>query len=119
MAWQGPVGQTEENRRAHTGNGKKECVAWEEFRDAVWTCRDGIRKAKEQMELNLARDVKNKKRFYRNIGQKRDAKESLHPLLNERGELATTVVEKAEVHNVFFTGSSEPGGNWGSKLHLL
>lgn len=40
--------------------------------DALWTCRDGIRKVKAQMELNLVRDVKKKKQeFYRYIGQKR------------------------------------------------
>ena len=40
-------------------------------------CRDRIRKAKAQMELNLARDVKdNKKGFYRYIGRRRQAKES-------------------------------------------
>jgi len=33
-------------------------------------CRDKIRKAKAQMELNLVRDVKNnKKGFYRYIGR--------------------------------------------------
>jgi len=31
-------------------------ITWEEYRDAVWTCRDGIRKAKAQMELNSARN---------------------------------------------------------------
>ena len=36
-------------------------VTWKEYRDAVWTCRDGTRKAKAQMELNLARDVNNNK----------------------------------------------------------
>ena len=50
-------------------------VTWEEYRDAVRTCRRRIRKAKVQVELNLARDVKNnKKTFYRYIGQKRQAK---------------------------------------------
>ena len=35
-------------------------------------CRDRIRKAKAQMELNLVRDVKdNKKGFYRYIGMSR------------------------------------------------
>ena len=39
--------------------------------------RDRIRKAKVQMELNLARDVKNnKKGFYRYIGGRRQAKET-------------------------------------------
>ena len=51
---------------------KQERVTWEEYRDAVWTCRCRIRKAKAQVELNLARHVKNsKKTFYRYIGQKR------------------------------------------------
>ena len=36
----------------------------------VCMCRDKIRKAKAQMELNLVRDVKNnKKGFYRYIGR--------------------------------------------------
>ena len=48
---------------------KEACVAWEEYRDSVQTCRDGIRKAKEQTERNLAKHVKNnKKGFYRYIG---------------------------------------------------
>lgn len=43
--------------------------------NAIWTCRDGIRKAKVQEELNLVRDVKNNKiRFYRYHGQKRQVK---------------------------------------------
>ena len=41
-------------------------------------CRNRIRKAKAQMELDLARDVKdNKKGFYRLIGRRRQAKESV------------------------------------------
>ncbi|KAK4807034.1 hypothetical protein QYF61_000363 [Mycteria americana] len=41
-------------------------ASWEEYRDAARVCRDGTRKAKAQLELNLARDVKNhKKGFYR------------------------------------------------------
>ncbi|KAK4806794.1 hypothetical protein QYF61_005590 [Mycteria americana] len=43
-------------------------VSWEEYRDAAWMCRNGARKAKAQLELNLARDAKNnKKGFYRYI----------------------------------------------------
>ena len=60
---------------------KQGCVSWKEYRAVVRVCRDGIRKAKAQMELNLARDVKdNKKGFYRYIGRKRQAKESGPPL---------------------------------------
>jgi len=48
--------------------------------DPKW-CSDGIRKAKGQMELNFARDMKNnEKAFYSNIGQKRKAKENITPL---------------------------------------
>ena len=57
-------------------------VTSEEYRDAVQTCRDGIRKAKAQMELNLVRDVKNKKGFYKYTGQKRQVKESVPHVLN-------------------------------------
>jgi len=39
-------------------------VNWEEYRDVAWLCRDRVRKAKAQLELNLARDTKkNKKGF--------------------------------------------------------
>ena len=52
------------------------------------------------MELNLARDVKNKKnRFYRYISQKKQVKESILPLINQKGEFATAAMEKAEVLN--------------------
>ena len=43
----------------------------------MWACRDGIRKAKAEMALNLARHVKsNKKASYRYTGQERQDKES-------------------------------------------
>ena len=57
---------------------KHGCVSWEEYRDVVHVCRDRIRKAKAQMELNLAGDVKdNKKGLYRYMGRRRQAKESV------------------------------------------
>ena len=43
-------------------------------------CRDEVRRAKVQLELNLARDAKNnKKGFYRYVSQKRKVKESVTP----------------------------------------
>jgi len=46
----------------------------------VCLCRDRIRKAKVQMELNLVRDVKdNKKGFYRYIGRRRRGWRSAAP----------------------------------------
>ena len=60
-------------------------VAWEEYMDAVLMCRNEIRKAKAQMELNLARDVKNtKKGFYWYNGHERQANESIPHLKNEK-----------------------------------
>ena len=53
-------------------------MSWEEYTAVVHVCRDRIRKAKAQMELNLVRDVKdNKKGFYRYTGRRRQAKESV------------------------------------------
>ena len=53
-------------------------VSWEEYRDAAQLCRDGVKKAKAQLELNWARDAKNnKKGFYRYVSQKRKLKESV------------------------------------------
>lgn len=88
------------------------------------------KKAKVQMKLNLAGDVRSsKKGFYSYIGLKKHAKESVPPLINEKGELATTLTEKAEILSKFFalvfTGSNashtshipQPlSGGWGSKL---
>ena len=41
-------------------------MAWEEYRDAIWMCRNEIRKVKAQMGLSLARNAKNnRKGFHR------------------------------------------------------
>ncbi len=44
-------------------------------------CREKIRKAKAQLEMNLATKVSNKY-FYKYINSKRRARENLHPLLD-------------------------------------
>ncbi|CAM5087143.1 unnamed protein product [Natator depressus] len=65
--------------------------------------RGVIRKAKAQLELQRARDVKgNKKGFYRYVSNKKKIRESVGPLLNGGGNLVTDDVEKAEVLNAFF-----------------
>jgi len=61
-------------------------------------CRDGVRKAKAQMELILARDAK-KSGFYRYVSQKRKVKESVSLLMIKNGNLVSTDEEKAEVLN--------------------
>ena len=81
---------------------KQRWVAQEEYRNAVWTCKDETMKGKVQIKLNLAKDVKNNKGFYRYTGQKRHAKEAVPPLINEKGELSSTDVVKAEVFNKFY-----------------
>ena len=66
--------------------------------------RDAVRKEKAQLELQLARDVKNyKKGFFRYINNKQKQKENTGPWLNWRGELVTNNAEKGEVLNTFFT----------------
>jgi len=42
-------------------------------------CTDWVRKAKALMELNFARDTKNKKGFYRCVSQKRKVEERVPP----------------------------------------
>ncbi|KFR14245.1 hypothetical protein N306_11783, partial [Opisthocomus hoazin] len=92
---------------------KQGLASWEEYREAARLCRDGVRKAKAQLELNLARDAKNnKKGFCRYVSWKKMVKESVPPLTSETGELATADEEKAEVlNNIFasvFTGNLSP-----------
>lgn len=49
-----------------------------------------VRRAKDHLELNLAKDVKdNKKGFSKCIGNKRKTRESVGPLLNGAGDLVT------------------------------
>ncbi|KFQ91096.1 hypothetical protein Y956_15163, partial [Nipponia nippon] len=82
---------------------KKGLVSWEEYRETPQLCKDGIRKAKPRLDLNLTRDAKNnKKGFYRHVNQKRKVKESVPPLISKSGELVTMDEEKAEVLNNFF-----------------
>lgn len=80
-------------------------VCWEEYRDTAQLYRDGVRKAKMQLELNLASDTKNNKKvchtFYRYVNQKKKIKENIPHLKSKTGKLATTDEEKVEVLNSF------------------
>ncbi|KFQ86650.1 hypothetical protein N337_07878, partial [Phoenicopterus ruber ruber] len=105
-------------------------ISWEEYRDTAQLSRDGVRKAKVRMELNLARDAKNnKKGFYRFASQERKVKESMPPLMSKTGKLVTMDEEKSEVLNNFFASvfigslsshTSQVDGSqdrdWGSKV---
>ena len=67
-------------------------------------CRDGVRKAKVHLELNLARGMKsNKKGFYRFMSSKIKTMENVGPLLNGTGDLVLKDMEKSEVLSDFFT----------------
>ncbi|KAK4822331.1 hypothetical protein QYF61_013030 [Mycteria americana] len=82
---------------------KKGQAAQEDYKDVMTLCREKMRGAKAQLELNLASAVKdNKKCFYKYISNKRRAQENLHPLLDEGGNIVTKDEEKAEVLNAFF-----------------
>ena len=55
------------------------------------------------MELNLARDMRDKKRgFYKYKGDKKKTRENVGPLLTETGHLFPSDMEKAEVLNGAF-----------------
>ncbi|GAB0189099.1 mitochondrial enolase superfamily member 1 [Grus japonensis] len=95
------LGKVKHRKKAYRG-WKQGQVAWEEYRETVRTARDQARKAKALTELNLARDVKDKKSFYRYVSDKRKARENVGPLQNETGNLVTQDMEKAEVPNDFF-----------------
>lgn len=51
----------DKTRRKYTDS-RNGHLAWGDYRDGIQICRDGIRKAKAQMKLKLARDVKNNKK---------------------------------------------------------
>lgn len=69
-----------------------------EFSNFAWECWNGVRKAKAQLKLRLARNVKgSKKNFYHNINYKRLSKESVGLLLNGAGNLVITESNYAEV----------------------
>jgi len=81
-----------------------------------------MREAKAQLELRLATVVRdNKKCFYKYINNKKRAKESLHPLLDVRGDIAKKDEEKVEVFNGFFASvfNSQTGYSQGSQPPVL
>lgn len=81
---------------------KKGLVIWGQYRVVIRIRRKKIRKAKAELELNLATVVKgNKKLFNKYINCKRRAKENLHPLLDAAGNVTTESKEKNDILNAF------------------
>jgi len=78
-------------------------ATWEKYRNIVRACKEAMRKAKANLELNLARDDKdNTKGFFRYIGSKRKTRDNVGPLANEVSALLMEDAEKAELLNAFF-----------------
>ncbi|KAK4814671.1 hypothetical protein QYF61_024978 [Mycteria americana] len=75
----------------------------EDYKGVARLCREKIRRAKAELELNLAAAVKdNKKHFFKYISSNRRAKENLQPLVDGGGNTVTKDEEKAQVLNAFF-----------------
>ncbi|KAK4830060.1 hypothetical protein QYF61_008398 [Mycteria americana] len=82
---------------------KKGRATQEDYKGVTRLCREKIRRAKAELELNLAAAVKdNKKHFFKYISSKRRGKENLQPLVDGGGNTVTKDEEKAEVLNAFF-----------------
>ncbi|KAK4820600.1 hypothetical protein QYF61_001906 [Mycteria americana] len=82
---------------------KKGWATQEDYKGVARLCREKIRRAKAELELNLATAIKDKKKhFFKYISSKRRAKENLQPLLDRGGNTVTKDEEKAEVLNAFF-----------------
>lgn len=84
---------------------RKKGQVTQEYRDVVWLCTDKIRRAKAQLEFDLAAMVKDSRKYfflYKYINKKRRTKENLHPCLGESEKVVTRKGEKNRILNVFF-----------------
>lgn len=67
------------------------------YRGAAKLCRDGIRKVKRQLELDITKSAKNKEDFYKYI--KRKVWEGMPLKVNNIGRLVTRD-KKSEILNI-------------------
>jgi len=96
-------------------------VTQEEYRGLVRSCREEIRKAEAQLELRLATVVSDNKKCFYKYNNKKGAKESLHPLSDVGGNIATKDEEKPEVLHAFVASvfNSQTGYSQGSQPPVL
>ncbi|CAM5117040.1 unnamed protein product [Natator depressus] len=78
-------------------------ISKESYLTEVRTCRDKVRQAKSQVELDLAKGIKtNSKRFYSHINKKKTKKEEVGPLNTEDGVEFKDNVGMAQYLNIYF-----------------
>jgi len=97
-------------------------VTEDDYKDIIRLCRAKIRRAKAQLELNLTTAIKdNKKCFYKQVSNKKRAKDNLHPLLDAGKNIVTKDEGKADVINAFFASvfNSETSCSWGTQTPEL
>ena len=95
--------------------------------DAVRLCRDGVKKAEVQLELDLARGAKKcEKGFCRYTEQEGPGGCTLLPPVSNIGRLGTGDREEAEVVNSFFYLSlhwqllyTQPSSEWFGRWELV
>lgn len=84
-------------------NWKKEQGTLENYKDVMRSCREKIRRAKTQLELNMVTAIKgDKKCFYNHICNTERTKKNLCPSVDVGRDIITKEEEKAKVPNTFF-----------------
>jgi len=82
LAEQRALAGTQEKNRRFYDHWKKGQATQEHYKEVMRLCREKIRRAKAQLELNLTTAVKDSKKcFYKYIKNRRMVKENFHPLL--------------------------------------
>ncbi|CAM5091339.1 unnamed protein product [Eretmochelys imbricata] len=82
---------------------KMGAISKESYLIEVRTCRDKVRQAKSQVDLDLAKGIKtNSKRFYSHINKKKTKKEEMGPLNTEDGVEVKDNLSMAQYLNKYF-----------------
>jgi len=101
-----PKEGTDDSKKTAYRRWKQGQATREKFRNIIWVCLDGLRKAKTQLKPRHSRDTtSNKKSFYNHLGNKRLEKESVSLLLNRVWDFMTIHTGKAEVLRVAFASA--------------